>query len=74
MWELIPRSEDIKIFISKWALARKRNEYNEIIYYKARLVLKGYEQIAGRDYNEIYARIIRSETSRLLLSLVPKYD
>jgi hypothetical protein len=37
-------------------------------------MLKDYEQIAGKNYNEIYAEIIRSEISRLLLSLTAKYD
>jgi hypothetical protein len=37
-------------------------------------MLKGYEQIAGRDYNETYAEVMRSEISRLLLSLAAKYD
>jgi hypothetical protein len=37
-------------------------------------MLKGYEQIAGRDYDDIYIEVIRSETSRLLLSLAVKYD
>jgi hypothetical protein len=37
-------------------------------------MLRGYVQIAGRDYNEIYAEIMRSEISRLLLSLAAKYD
>jgi hypothetical protein len=74
VWELISRPEGIKIFTSKWAFARKRNKHNEVVRHKARLVLRGYEQIAGRDYDEIYTGIVRSETSRLLLSLAAKYD
>jgi hypothetical protein len=45
---------------------------NEIVRYKARLMLKDYEQMIGRNYNEIYAAVIRSEISRLLLFLVIK--
>src|SRR5213592_501664 len=74
VWELVPKPKDIKIFTSKWALARKRNEHNEVVRHKARLVLRGYEQVAGRDYDETYAGVVRSETSRLLLSLAAKYD
>jgi len=74
VWELVPKPRDIKIFTSKWALARKRNEHNEVVRHKARLVLRGYEQVAGRDYDETYAGVVRSETSRLLLSLAAKYD
>jgi hypothetical protein len=74
VWKFILRSEDIKIFISKWAFARKRNKFNEVVRYKTRLMLRNYEQIAGRDYDEIYIKIMRSEISRLLLFLAAKYD
>jgi hypothetical protein len=37
-------------------------------------MLRDYEQIAGKDYNKIYIEIMRSEISRLLLSLAAKYD
>jgi hypothetical protein len=37
-------------------------------------MLRNYEQIADRDYDEIYIEIMRSEISRLLLSLAAKYD
>jgi hypothetical protein len=67
-------AKDVKIFTSKWAFARKRNEHNEIVRHKARLVLRGYEQVAGRDYDETYAAVVRNETARLLLSLAAKYD
>jgi hypothetical protein len=75
VWNLVPRpAKDVKIFISKWAFARKRNEHNEIVQHKARLILKGYEQVTDRDYDETYAAVIRNEITRLLLSLAAKYD
>ena len=55
-------------------LQRKRNENNEVVRYKARLVLRGYEQVPGRDYGDTYTPTVRAETSRLLLSLTVKYD
>jgi hypothetical protein len=66
--------QDAKIFDPKWVLQRKRNEDNEIVRYKARLVLRGYEQVPDKDYGDTYAPTVRSETSRLLLSLTAKYD
>jgi hypothetical protein len=66
--------QDAKIFDPKWVLQRKRNKHNEVVRYKARLVLRGYEQVPGRDYGDTYALTVRSETSRLLLSLTAKYD
>jgi Reverse transcriptase (RNA-dependent DNA polymerase) len=74
VWTLVPTPQDVKIFHPKWVLQRKRNEHNEIVRHKARLVLRGYEQVPGRDYGDTYAPTVRSETSRLLLSLTAKYD
>jgi hypothetical protein len=66
--------QDAKIFDPKWVLQRKRNENNEIVRHKARLILRGYEQVFGRDYGDTYVLTVRSEISRLLLSLTVKYD
>jgi hypothetical protein len=70
----VPIPQDAKIFNSKWVFQRKRNKDNEIVRYKARLVLRGYEQVFNRDYGDTYALTVRSEISRLLLSLTAKYD
>jgi hypothetical protein len=66
--------QDAKIFNPKWVLQRKRNEHNKVVRHKARLVLRDYEQVPDKDYGDTYAPTVRSETSRLLLSLIAKYD
>jgi Reverse transcriptase (RNA-dependent DNA polymerase) len=58
-----------KILTGKWVFKRKRNENGEIIKYKARWVLRGFEQQKGTDYKNTYTAIVRNETTRLLLSL-----
>ena len=39
----------------KWVFVQKRNENNEIIRYKARLVAQGFSQRPGIDYEETYS-------------------
>ncbi|KAJ9544183.1 hypothetical protein OSB04_023890 [Centaurea solstitialis] len=39
----------------KWVFVRKRNENNEVIRYKARLVAQGFSQRPGIDYEETYS-------------------
>ncbi|KAH9650283.1 hypothetical protein KPL70_026315 [Citrus sinensis] len=58
----------------KWRIAMnvykiKRNAKGEIERHNARLVVKGYSQKAGIDYDEVFAPIARLETIRLIISL-----
>jgi hypothetical protein len=54
----------------KWVFVRKRNEQNEIVRYKARLVAQGFLQKPGIDYEETYSLVVDAITFRFLISLV----
>ncbi|WJZ93913.1 hypothetical protein VitviT2T_012812 [Vitis vinifera] len=47
----------------------QRNENNEIIRYKARLVAQGFSQRPGIDYEETYSPVMDAITFRFLISL-----
>jgi len=53
----------------KWVFVRKRNENNEVVIYKARLVAQGFTQRPGIDYNETYSPVMSGITFRYLISL-----
>ena len=53
----------------KWVFVRKRNEKNEIVRYKARLVAQGFSQMPGIDYDETYSPVVDATTLRFLVSL-----
>ena len=53
----------------KWVFVRKRNEKNEIVRYKARLVAQGFSQRPGIDYEETYSPVMDAITFRYLISL-----
>ena len=55
-----------------WVFVCKRNEKNEIIRHKARLVAQGFSQRLGIDYEETYAPVMDAITFRFLISLVEK--
>ena len=50
----------------KWVFVRKRNENNEVVRYKARLVAQGFTQKPGIDYNKIYFPVMNGITFRYL--------
>jgi hypothetical protein len=54
----------------KWVFVRKRNEKNEIIRYKARLVAQGFSQRPDIDYEETYSPVMDAITFRFFISLV----
>jgi len=70
-WELVDKPPDTLPITNKWVFVRKRNKLGEIIKYKARLVARGYSQWPGQDYNETYSPVVRVDTLRAILALVP---
>ena len=62
--------EGVKPFGHKWVFIRKRNENNEIVRYKTRLVAQGFSQRPKIDYDETYSPVVDSTTFRYLISLV----
>ena len=59
----------IKPVGKKWVFVRKRNENNDIIRYKARLVAQGFSQRPGIDYEETYSPVMDAITFHFLISL-----
>ena len=53
----------------KWVFIQKRNENNEVVRYKVRLVAQGFTQRPGIDYNETYSPVMSRITFRYLISL-----
>ena len=70
-WKLVDRSPHSVPISNKWVFVRKRNKSGEIVKYKARLVAKGCAQRPGFDYVETYSPVVRMETIRAILALVP---
>jgi hypothetical protein len=53
----------------KWVFNVKRDEHGNIAKHKARLVVKGYAQRCGLDYDEMFAPVARLDSVRLLIAL-----
>ncbi|KAK2630796.1 hypothetical protein QOZ80_UnG0725510 [Eleusine coracana subsp. coracana] len=53
----------------KWVFKVKKDEKGAVVRHKARLVVKGYAQRRGIDYDEVFALVARMEVVRLLIAL-----
>ena len=69
-WELVPLPEGRQAINCKWVFRIKRDANGDITRYKARLCACGYSQLPGIDYKDIYSPVVRSESLRLMLSIV----
>ncbi|CAL8134718.1 unnamed protein product [Orchesella dallaii] len=68
-WELVERPRDVKILRNRWVYKLKTDPLTKEVKFKARLVVKGFQQVKGIDYEETFAPVARYESVRLLLAL-----
>ncbi|GJS16946.1 retrovirus-related pol polyprotein from transposon TNT 1-94, partial [Tanacetum coccineum] len=68
VWVLVPLSDNIKPLTLKWLFKNKHDEENTVIRNKSRLVVRGYRQEEGIDFEESFAPVARMEAIRIFLA------
>jgi len=68
VWHLVDLPESAKMIGTKWVFKCKRDNRGVIVRNKARLVVQGFRQEEGIDYNEVYAPVARLEAIRIFLA------
>jgi hypothetical protein len=68
-WTLTELPQGQRAIGFKWVFKVKSDEHGAVVRHKARLVVKGYAQRHGIDYDEVFAPVARMEAVRLLLAL-----
>nr|GEV45811.1 hypothetical protein [Tanacetum cinerariifolium] len=68
VWELVPSPDGIKPLTLKWLFKNKHDEENTVIRNKTRLVMRGYRQEEGIDFEESFAPVARMEAIRIFLA------
>ncbi|XP_074296926.1 uncharacterized protein LOC141627589 [Silene latifolia] len=68
VWHLEPRPTGRSIIGTKWVFRNKLDDAGVIMRKKARLVVQGYNQQEGIDYDETFAPVARLEAICLLIA------
>ena len=58
VWTLVDLPDDRQAIENKWIGKRKTDADSSVTIYKARIVAKGFRQVQGVDYNEIFSTIV----------------
>ena len=74
VWTLVDLPDDRQAIENKWIFKRKTDIGGNITVYKARLVVKGFRQVQGVDYDEAFSPVAMLKSVRIMLSIAAYYD
>ena len=73
-WDLVELLAGRKPIGRKWVFKKKINVEGKVEKYKAQLVAKGYSQVPGIDFGDIFSPVAKVTSIILLLSVVVAFD
>ncbi|GJU67629.1 retrotransposon protein, putative, ty1-copia subclass [Tanacetum coccineum] len=74
VWILVELPPNGKTVGSKWLFKKKTDMDGAVHTYKARLVVKGYTQTPGIDYEETFSPVADIRAIRILIAIAAYYD
>ena len=72
VWEVVPRSEWKCVVTSRWIYKIKYAVNGSIEKYKARLMVPGFSQVEGVDYDETFVSVSRYISIRSVIFIAAK--
>ena len=73
VWTLVDLPDDRQAIENKWIFKRKTDANGNVTIYKARLVPKGFRQVQGVDYDEIFSLVAMLKFVRIMLAIAAFY-
>jgi hypothetical protein len=73
-WTLVSRPPGARIITSKWVFKHKMNPDGTLARYKARWVVRGFNQRPGVDFGETFSPVVKPATIRTVLTLVATHN
>ena len=74
VWTLIDLPNDRRAIKNKWIFKRKTDADSSVTIYKARIVAKGFRQVQGVDYDEIFSLVYMLKSVRIMLAIAAFYE
>ena len=68
-YELVELPKTKKALTNKWIFTLKQDQHTFAPRYKARLVVKGFGQRKGIDFDEIFIHVVKMSSIRMVLDL-----
>ena len=74
VWTLVDLPDDWQAIENKWIFKRKTHVFGSVTIYKARIVAKGFRQVQGVDYNEIFSTVAMLKSIRIMSEIATFYE
>ena len=69
-WRLVPKTERMHIVLNKWIFKTKLKAYGSLDKFKARLIIKGFQQHVGVDFSYTFSPVVKASPIRIIFTLV----
>ncbi|EGU73768.1 hypothetical protein FOXB_15720 [Fusarium oxysporum f. sp. conglutinans Fo5176] len=74
VWTLVTLPPGRKALRGKWVFKLKRGENGQVLRYKARFVVRGFEQREGIDFNETFASVVKPMSYKMIFAIAAALD
>ena len=74
VWTLVDLPDDRQAIENKWIFKRKTDTDSSVTIYKARLVVKGFWQVQGVNYDETFSPVVMLKSVRIMLAIATFYE
>lgn len=73
-WCLVQAPPGAHVLRGRWVYVMKRGPQGEVTRYKARWVVRGFEQQEGRDYHDTFASVVKPMSYKAIFALAAAMD
>ena len=74
VWTLVDLPVDRQAIENKWIFKMKTEVDSSVTIYKAQIVAKGFRQVQGVDYDEIFSLVSMLKSVRIMLAIATFYE